>query len=752
VRRSCALLALVAACHGKKHEAPVKNDATVAPAPADALAKAQSPKPKALPPPRTEHIIWSAVDNRHLAHRLVEGELVIDAGDIGFARYIRFGLPQRRWKLGQTVDGTRVAIADRLASLEVPLVKDEVTATQVTLLVRAANKQSLTLKVNGRGLGKPGTARLEDGWQTLEFDVPAGRFVVGENQLALETSGASGNVAVSWLRIGSLHPAADKDPRSDALFAPPADAIELADGAALAWYLTIPEGANLIAQVPAPCHVEVAARTSEDTLAGGLLGATDDRVDLSALSGKVARVTLTARDCPKVHITHPAITVHGPAPTPLPPGEPPRFVVLWVMDATRADKIPIFTPGARAKTPNLDELAKSSAVFRQYYVQGNESQTSHSSVWTALYPAVHNVRLAGQGGDWKLAGRFDVLGDVLRTAGLYTIGVTGNGYVNEDGGYARGFAEYRNMMREPAAANGILFGKQIVDAALEKLGKHRDQPAFLFLGTVDNHFPWIARRPWIDEYSPNYKGPFQEFATPIDLGFKPNSMGCGVIPPAADIERLRAIYDSDISYQDAQLGRFIDQLKSWGIWDDTMLIITADHGDEIFEDHRCGHGGSLRDSLVRVPLLVHDPQRFPGGTIVDEGAEGVDILPTILTSLGQPVFEAAQGAPLQSLAQGIGRGFARQSYASMYEYAHAMRIGRWKIRVGVNGTPLVDDLVADPDEKADLTMTQPIERRMLTDDMGLFLGLRAKWRKGSWGPVTNMTAAGAAALDEVTVP
>jgi arylsulfatase A-like enzyme len=418
------------------------------------------------------------------------------------------------------------------------------------------------------------------------------------------------------------------------------------------------------------------------------------------------------------------------------------------MDALRADKVPIFTPGARAQTPNFDELAKSSTVFRQYYVQGNESQTSHSSMFTSLYPANHNVRLAGDGGTWRIDRKFDIIGDQLDKAGFYTMGVTGNGYVNEDGGYARGFDDYRNMMRETGIENGIIYGQKIVDAALDKLGKHRDKPAFLFLGTIDTHGPWIARKPWIDIYSPGpYHGPFQEFGTAKDLGFKPGSMGCSIIPPPADIERLRAIYDSAVSYHDMQVGRLIKQLKDWGIWDQTLLIITADHGEELFEDQRCGHGGSLRDVLVRVPLLIHDPARFPGGTIVDEGAEGVDLLPTILAASGKPVFDAAQGEPLEPIAQGIGRGWARPSYASMYEYAHAMRIGRWKIRVGKFGQPIIDDLVADPDEKKDLSATALVERRMLTDDLGLFLALRKPWKKSAWGVVTNMTADGAKALD-----
>jgi arylsulfatase A-like enzyme len=183
-----------------------------------------------------------------------------------------------------------------------------------------------------------------------------------------------------------------------------------------------------------------------------------------------------------------------------------------------------------------------------------------------------------------------------------------------------------------------------------------------------------------------------------------------------------------------------------------MLIITADHGEELFEDQRCGHGGSLRESLVRVPLLIHDPSRFPGGTIIDEGAEGVDLLPTILTAVGAKVPDGPQGTALEPLAQGVGHGWARPSYASQYEYAHGMRIGRWKIRVSSHGVPLVDDLATDPGETKDLSLSHPVERRMLTDNLGMFLALRAKWHKAEWGVVSDVTPAGALALDRVSTP
>src|SRR5664279_1332870 len=137
-----------------------------------------------------------------------------------------------------------------------------------------------------------------------------------------------------------------------------------------------------------PHHLAGAAGQIDPRRIGGVMAADSPRIDLTGSAGKVVRLALTARDCPRARITHPRITLHGPAPVALPKAEPPRYIILWVMDALRADKIPIFTPGARAQTPNIDELAKSSTVFRQYYVQGNESQASHSSMWTSVYPCL----------------------------------------------------------------------------------------------------------------------------------------------------------------------------------------------------------------------------------------------------------------------------------------------------------------------------------------------------------------------------
>ncbi len=654
-------------------------------------------------PARVEHAAWSFVDNRHAAHRAIAGELVVDAGDVGFARYTRFGLPVPRWHLGQTVDGVRAAIADRFASLEVPLpVAAHAAALQLTLRVHADAKQSLRIRIDGR---KAGTVVLEPGWQVVAVPAAKGSFRVGENQLVLETVGGKpARLALAWLRIGATHPVASDDPLAAAGFDAKTDSIDLAQDAEVAWYVTIPDGANLVADVAPPCHIDVAARAGDDSLVGGRLDADHHRVDLSASAGKVVRLALIARDCPRVRITHAAITLHEPAPAPLPKAESPRFVIAWVMDGLRADR------AAHARTPNLDELAKSSTSFRQLYAQSNESQASLASVWTSLYPVAHGVRLAGESPRISLDQQFATIATELDAAGFGSYAASARGGIDDADGFARGFGEVRRLDARTT------IGQQVVDAALALLAKHRDGPAYVFVGTTDN-----------DKAVASCK-------------------------PGDDPDKLRAFYDSATTYADQQLGRLVAQLRAWGIWDQTMLIVTADHGDELLEDTRCGHAVSLRDSLVHVPLVVHDPARFPVGMIVDEGVEAIDLLPTILAAVGRPALASAQGDALEALAQGIGRGWPRPSFAAMDEYAFAMRIGRWKARVGQTGVPLVDDVVADPDETKDLAASHPVERRMLTDNLGLFLALRARWQKSTWGVTTNVTAAGAAALDQVSAP
>ncbi|HVV83154.1 MAG TPA: sulfatase, partial [Kofleriaceae bacterium] len=570
-----------------------------------------------------------------------------------------------------------------------------------------------------------------------------GAWRAGENRIAFDR-----DVVVETLRIAA-DPAAvvAADPSAAPAWDPARRVLTLDGGAGLAWYVDLPPAAALVAPVDEPaCTVDVRATADDGAAIEDALSAAHPRVDLAAIGDRPVRLELTARGCARATLVDPAVMLPGAAAAPAPRGPPPRYVVLWIFDAFRADKVRPFQPGARAEVPNFEKLATDGAVFRDYYVQGNESQVSHSSLWTSTYPAVHDVRPVGEGGSWHLPRRLPVLGEMVRAAGLTPIAVTGNGFVTAEAGYGRGFDEYRNMMREKGVINGVLYGEQILAHGLRRLEARKAEPLFLFIGTVDTHGPWIARKPWIDRYSPHYHGPFEHFARAYELGIVQGQMGCSKIPAAPEIDRLRAIYDSAVSYHDARVGDLVAGLQRLGIYEQTMIILTADHGEELFEDGRCGHGGSLRESLVHVPLLIHYPPRIAAG-VVDEGVEEIDVLPTILDALGADLPDGLQGESLLGLAAGVGRGWPRPSYASQFEYAHTMRVGHWKLKAGKRGAAHLIDLVRDPDERTDVGPVRPVAWRTLTDALGLFLATRERWHKRTMGVVTNL-APGAAALLE----
>lgn len=742
-------IALAAAACGDDRRATPAADVPVDDASADgdaAHATAHDASTPA-PPVRPERPVFSLGDNLLTAHRIVGGDLFVDASSIAFTRYTRFDMPQVRWRYRREVAGHRVATADRGGSIEVPLTEAQATAaTGLALRLVAADPTRVTVRLGTRRLATLDVAPGR-GWYPIATEPGAWR--PGENLIVLD-----GTIALDALRIAAdpTRAIADETPAAHATWDDATRTLALDRDAGLAWYVHLPADAHLVADLGATaCRVEVGARTDDGTRAGGLLGGGTTRVDLAAVGGRVVRLELVARDCDRAALPDPHLAIPGAPSAAATPGPPARYVVLWIMDALRADRVRVFQPGARAEVPHLEALAATSAVFRQYYVHGNESQTSHASLWTGTYPAIHNVRQAGDGGSWRIPRELPVLGELVRDAGLAPVAVTGNGFVTDAAGYGRGFDEFRNLMRDKMGDEhyiiGTIYGATLLAQVLERIEARAAEPHLMFLGTIDTHGPWIARKPWIDRYSPaSYRGPFQRHGTMRELGIVRGQMGCSIVPPPEDVERLRAIYDSAISYQDARLGELVAALQRLGIYEQTMIVVTADHGEELFEDGRCGHGGSLRETLVRVPLLVHYPARIAPG-VVEEGVEQVDVLPTILDAIGGEIPASLQGESLAALAAGAGRGWVRPSYASQFEYAHTMRVGPWKLKVGKRGVPTAIDLAADPDERTDVSAAQPAVRRMLTDALGLFLATRTRWHKRTMGVVTNLAPGAAARLE-----
>jgi arylsulfatase A-like enzyme len=178
-----------------------------------------------------------------------------------------------------------------------------------------------------------------------------------------------------------------------------------------------------------------------------------------------------------------------------------------------------------------------------------------------------------------------------------------------------------------------------------------------------------------------------------------------------------------------------------------MIIVTADHGDELWEEpDKAGHGGSQRETVLHVPLLIHYPPMFPA-TRVTAGTEGIDIVPTIADVLGVANDPEWQGTSLLPFADGAV-GYPEMATSSAYENSHAGKMLAWKIQLKGGGAPHVWNLAKDPAEHDDVFDKAHVPTRMLLDPMWIYRSWNVEWKKSQWGNPADVTSRFAADLGE----
>ncbi|MGE3458132.1 MAG: sulfatase-like hydrolase/transferase, partial [Kofleriaceae bacterium] len=603
---------------------------------APAAAKPPAPPTKAAAR-GPERAVYSLVDNRLSSHMTHGGGLFVPAGSAAFAKYVRFGNVmkggKKSWELRQNEGGVKVArMNGKTASVFVPLSSAQVARSTVRMRLFSSGEGTLSLRVNGN---KDLNAALANGWSTVEVPVPPGQLKEGENAIALFTK--PGNTAMAWLQVGATTPA--RDDADVSFYSPSSKALMIPQGAMLSWYAMVPPGGKLTGDLAdGNCQIGVLATAEDGATTEGKLIGTGSAVDLGPLAGKAVRIDLEGAGCAQSALSNAAIVVPGTAPT-VKHGAPPKYVLFIIMDSLRADRVRAFYPKARPEAPVFDKLAETSTLFTQHYVQGNESQVSHAAMWTSAYLAKHKAIAMKD----ILDDKWTTIDEVAKKAGKYVAGVSANGYIRPARGYGSSWDKYVNHIEKSMG----LKGSDVIEKGMSFITPKKDQPWFLYLGMIDTHVTWRAKQPWLDKYDPGYKGRFE-----IAYGDDGTGGSSGKDLSDREKDHVRALYDSNVSYQDDQLGKLIARLQEWGVWDETMLIITADHGDEQWEDGRVGHGGSSLETLVHVPLLIHYPPMFPGAKI-QAGTEGIDIVPSLADALGIPTDPEWQGTSLIPLANGV---------------------------------------------------------------------------------------------------
>ncbi len=728
--------ALVAGCGKSDSKGASKTtDQGGAKGTAEGTAAAGGKKPVQAAARGPERVAYSLIDNRLAAHLERGGGLLVPAGSAGFAKYVRFGNTTRSskktWELRQTEGDVKVArLVGTSGRVDIALTAEQLATGQV-VRVRAHHGAggAISVRVNENG---DVNGQLQAGWNTVELTIPAGQLKVGENQLQFFVRSAG--LTVEWIQVGGTAPGDGATRFYDS----GAKALVLPEGGAMAWYAFVPDKGLLTADLAdGTCEVAVEATGEDGNIVSGKLAGLGSAVDLSALAGKAVRLELRAGGCPSAQLAKAALVTPGTVPTPT-RGAPPKYVVMLVMDSLRADRVKVFNPEARPEVPTWEKLAETSAVFLQTYVQGNESRVSHASLWSSLYPVKHGMI----GSKEKLALSWTTVDEVAKSAGLFTAGATSNGYVEPTRwGFGQKWDKYSNHIHEELG----LKAEDILEKGWKFIGEKKE-PWFLYLGFVDTHVSWRAKTPWIEKYDGGYTGRFAQTFSGQDAADA--ATGKSKLT-SREVEHVRALYDSNVSYQDDILRQLVEKLQTAGIWDQTMLIITADHGDEQWEDGRVGHGASTRDMLIHVPLLIHYPPMIPAGAF-PQGAESVDVVPTIADALGVPTDPEWQGESLIPLTTGVASGYPRMSFNSMYEDSHAGRILGWKAKVKGGGALTIFDLVADPDETKDAGKGEGgvIGGRAVLDPLWTLRAFNPEWKKSQWGNAANVTERFAADLGE----
>ena len=279
-------------------------------------------------------------------------------------------------------------------------------------------------------------------------------------------------------------------------------------------------------------------------------------------------------------------------------------VILIVVDALRADHL-THAAYSRNTSPFLDRLAARGVVFETTISQSSWTKTSLPSLLSSLYPEAHGVRRVED----VLPDSVQLLPELLKNQGYRTFGIHGNPWMDERFGFNQGFDEFIFKHWYKDSLDARVLNKQ----ALRWLDEGSNRPFFLFLHYMDVHSPWK---------------PPEEFDV-----FGPEGVDQ---------------YDASILFVDSQIGALYEDLNKRGLADNTWVVITADHGEEFLEhgNERWGHGVTLYQEVLRVPLIFHHPTEAASGKRVEQQVRLIDVAPTILDLLRIPIPDDMDGISL----------------------------------------------------------------------------------------------------------
>lgn len=319
----------------------------------------------------------------------------------------------------------------------------------------------------------------------------------------------------------------------------------------------------------------------------------------------------------------------------------PKTLLLISVDTLRADHVGAYGY-ARDTTPNLDRVIAEGVRFDAAIAPSSWSAPSHVSITTGLQPTRHRTFRWGD----RIPDEVPTLAERLAAAGFRTGLFTSHGGLRKGvANFHRGFGEHFGKSRDD--------DPEVLDAAATWIG-NQSGPWYAHVILMSMHGPYDQYPPEWNEQVFTDVPPGGERTFPFGEG---KFDGTGGIPSYLRIGDHQAAgeyvnrYDRALRSVDALLGGFFARLDEAGVLDDTLVVVTADHGESLGDHDHFGHGGPLYEHVVRVPLAVRLPGRVPAGATWGEPVELVDIVPTVLGFAGLPPAAGLDGVDLSAHLQ-----------------------------------------------------------------------------------------------------
>jgi arylsulfatase A-like enzyme/Flp pilus assembly protein TadD len=361
----------------------------------------------------------------------------------------------------------------------------------------------------------------------------------------------------------------------------------------------------------------------------------------------------------------------GTGPEAPSPSDPPNLLLISI-DTLRADRIGAY--GGKVETKTLDRLAAQGVLFERAVSQVPVTLPSHASLFTGAYPTLHGVH---DNGSYRLESRNQTLAETLRGHGYRTGAFIGSFALDSRFGLDQGFEVYDDYYGDARGPEGFGISERrassVLAPALSWIEEASPQRWFAFVHLYDPHAPYQAPSPFRERYA-------------------------------------REPYSAEVAYVDQALGEFLSRLREAGALVNTLIVVTADHGEGLGEHGEKTHGMFAYDSTLHVPLVFSWEGRLPRGRRVGARVRLIDVAPTVLdlVGLGRPPVSEQAGESLAALARGEEEGKDRESYFEALAFhlnrnwAPLTGIYRGKLKYIRLPIPELYDLSADPGESRNL--------------------------------------------------